>query len=113
MFSRFIEGMSKSFGEVIKQLMKEKNLSVSQLAKAINCPAKTVQEWLGPHGRMPRDPKHLKTLAEHFNISVHHLLYGEDDPKSTINAIFDKTEVHSGTYELTIKRINIKGGQRE
>ncbi|MEN0059634.1 MAG: helix-turn-helix transcriptional regulator [Bdellovibrio sp.] len=97
--------MSKSFGEVLKQLMSERNLSVSQLAKAINCPSKTVQEWLGPHGRVPRDLEVLKRLAQHFNCSTHSLLFGEEDPRGILGDILEKTEIHTGLYEITIKKV--------
>ena len=104
-----MEGMSKTFGEVLKQLMSERNLSVSQLAKAINCPSKTVQEWLGPHGRIPRDLDVLKRLAQHFHCSTHALLFGEEDPRGLIGEILEKTEIHTGLYEITIKKVKTGG----
>lgn len=104
--------MSKTFGEVLKQLMTDKNLSVSQLAKIINCPAKTVQEWLGPHGRIPRDLEVLKKLSDYFRCSIHFLLYGQEDPRSLIGEILEKTEVHTGLYEITIKKVRQRGADK-
>lgn len=101
--------MGKSFGENLKLLMQQKNLSASRMAKDIGVSAKTILEWTGKGGRMPRDPNHIKSLCDYFQVSTHQLLFGEDDPRSSIEAILDKTEVHTGTYELTIKRVNIKG----
>lgn len=108
-FSRFIDSMTKTFGEVLKQLMSERNLSVSHLAKAINCPPKTVQEWLGPHGRIPRDLDVLKRLAQFFNCSTHSLLFGEEDPRGILGDILEKTEIHTGLYEITIKKVKTGG----
>jgi len=104
--------MSKSFGEQLKLLMEQRNLSAAKLAKAIGCSPKTVLEWVDRGGRMPRDPAHIRALCDYFQVSTHQLLFGEDDPRSSIGAFLDKTEIHSGTYELTIKRVNIKGGKQ-
>lgn len=103
--------MSKTFGEHLKLLMEQRNLSAAKLGKVIGCNPKTILEWTDKGGRMPRDPKHIKALAEYFNVSVHALLYGEEDPRSSINSILEKSEIHTGTYELTIKRVNVKGGK--
>ena len=100
--------MSSNFGRNLEMLMQEKNLSTRALAKNINLPYKTVQEWLGANSRMPRDPQVLKKLAEYFDCSVHFLLFGEEDPKSLIGEILEKTEIHSGMYEISIKRVKTK-----
>src|ERR1700692_4880246 len=97
--------MSNMFGAGLKKMMVERNLSVSKLAKAINCPTKTVQEWLGPHGRIPRDLNVIKRLSEYFNCSTHTLLFGEADPRGVIHEILEKTEIHTGVYEVTIKKV--------
>ena len=102
---RSVGAMSKMFGTTLKQLMNERNLSAAQVAKGINCPAKTVQEWLGPNGRVPRDLEVLKRLAEFFKCSTHFILFGEEDPRSVISEILDKTEIHTGLYEITIKKV--------
>lgn len=89
--------------------MDERNLSVAQLAKAINCPAKTVQEWLGPSGRVPRDLDVLKRLAEFFGCSTHFMLFGEEDPRSLLGGLADKVELHTGLYEVSIRKVTGKG----
>ena len=104
----FMECMSKTFGGLLKQMMTERHLSVATLARAINCPPKTVQEWLGPHGRVPRDLEVLKRLAECFKCSTHMLLFGEEDPRGLIGEMLDKTEIHTGIYEITIKKVKTK-----
>ena len=106
-----MDSMGKSFGENLKLLMQQKNLSATRMAKDIDVSAKTVLEWIGKDGRIPRDPAHIRSLCNYFQVSTHFLLYGEDDPHGILNTILDKTEIHTGTYELTIKRVNIKGGK--
>jgi transcriptional regulator with XRE-family HTH domain len=104
--------MKKSFGEILQSLCKRNELTQKELAKAISVSPKTIQEWIGKSGRIPRDPKHLKKLANYFDISLHYLLFGEDDPQHLIEDILDKSEIHTGLYEITIKKVKVnKDGQ--
>ncbi len=100
--------MISCFGNNLESLMKQKNLSVRTLSKQINTPYKTVQEWVGTNSRMPRDPEVLRKLSEFFNCSVYYLLFGKEDPKSLIGEILEKTEIHTGMYEITIKKVKTK-----
>lgn len=101
--------MHSSFGENLKSLMKTHNLSARELAKRIGVPAKTLAEWLDPGYRMPRNPEHLKKLSKLFDCSVHQLLFGEEDPKSIIGAVLEKSEIHTGLYEISIRKVKAKG----
>ncbi len=98
----------KKFGDVLQHLMEQKNLSARELASRLGFPAKTVNEWVGKGGRMPRNPDHLKKLADFFQVSLHQLLFGEDDPRSLLSEVLNKTEIHTGLYEISIKRIEPK-----
>jgi transcriptional regulator with XRE-family HTH domain len=105
---RYWEDMARSFGENLETLMREKRFSVSVIAKELSMPAKTVHEWVGKDGRMPRNPDVLKRLADLLNVTVYFLLYGEEDPRSPLNHFLEKTEIHTGMYEITIKKVNSK-----
>lgn len=98
----------KSFGENLQELMRKRNLSSKELALALSVPVRTVSEWIGSGGRTPRDLSALKKLADYFRCSIHFLLFGEEDPKNSINALLEKTEIHTGLYEITIKKVNPK-----
>ena len=100
--------MKKTFGEVLESLMNEHNLSVRSLTKELKLPAKTIQEWVGTHGRTPRQPESLKKLADYFKCSIHYLLFGEQEPYNIINEILEKTEIHSGLYEISIRKVKTK-----
>lgn len=100
--------MANSFGNNIKKLIKEKNLSTRKFAKDIDVAQKTVDDWIKHPDRIPRDTKTLKRISEYFACSVHWLLFGEDDPTSLISNILEKTEVHTGLYEITIKKVKTK-----
>lgn len=99
--------MKKDFGETLQLLCQRKGLTQKQLAKSIGVSAKTIQEWFGKSGRVPRDPKHLKSLSDFFNVSIHFLLFGEEDPNHLITEILDKTEIHTGLYEISIKKVKV------
>ena len=88
--------------------MKQRPISTRSLAKKLNIPYKTVQEWIGADARMPRDPSILKKLSGFFDCSIHFLLFGEEDPKSFIGEILEKTEIHTGLYEISIRKIKTK-----
>lgn len=98
----------RKFGEILKELMAGKGISASAMARAIGVSAKTVHEWLGAEGRVPRDLDAVKHLGEYFNCSTHYLLFGEEDPKSIISDILNKTELHTGLYEITIRKVTTK-----
>ncbi len=95
----------KTFGENLEKLLQSRNLTVAQLARALGLPAKTVTEWVGDGGRTPRNTEHLKKLADYFGCTIHFLLFGEEDPRSVIGNLLDKTELHTGLYEITIRRV--------
>lgn len=87
--------------------MTENNLSAKALARKLDVPYNTLQEWLSSK-RIPRNPESLKKIAQCFNVSVHYILFGEEDPVSLVANILDKTEIHTGLYEITIKKVRTK-----
>ncbi|MCB0390546.1 MAG: helix-turn-helix transcriptional regulator [Bdellovibrionales bacterium] len=96
------------FGINLEKLIKEKGWSIRQFAKRIGVSPKTCQEWCGKEGRFPNSPDILKDIADVFEVSIHELLFGEPDPREMIGAILDKTEIHTGLYEITIKKVKEK-----
>ena len=92
--------------------MAEHKISGRELARQAGIPYKTLQEWIGPGGRMPHDPEAIRKIAKALRCSVHMLLYGEEDGFSLIGSLFEKTEIHTGLYEITVKRVKNRG-QRE
>jgi len=98
----------KTFGETLKELMKAKRLSATDIAKILQLPTKSVQEWVGPSGRTPRDLSVIKKLASLFGVSVHYLMYGEEDPHNLLASALEKTEIHTGLYEIVIRKVQEK-----
>lgn len=98
----------RTFGENLKALMERDRVSATELAKAISEPVKTVQEWIGSSGRTPRSLEVIPRLAAFFRVSTHFILAGEEDPRSLISDLLEKTELHTGLYEITIKKVKEK-----
>jgi len=103
--------MGRVFGNNLMELIKARNLSVAQLAAELKQSRKTVQEWV-TNSRIPRDPLVLKALSERLQVSVHYLLYGYEDSQDLIATILEKTEIHSGLYEISIKRVTTRKGDK-
>lgn len=99
------------FAKTLKKLIRSEGMTTAELAKEINVSPKTISDWLT--GRTPRDLDMVKKCAEFFDVSVHYLLYGEEDPKNAIGEILDRTEIHTGLYEITVRKVTShnKGGK--
>lgn len=97
-----------SFGTRLETLCEREGISANELSRRITVSRKTVHEWVGSSGRMPRDPMHIKKLCEFFKVSSSWLLWGEDEKISTIESLISKTEIHTGMYEVTIKKVGSK-----
>ena len=107
-------GKRNEFGERLERLCKERGIAVNELARRISISSKTVHEWVGTSGRLPRNPQHLKALSQFFGVSLDFLLFGEENHINLENLI-SKTELHTGLYEISIRRVSQKddGGKKK
>ena len=98
----------KNFGEVLEGLIDSRGISIAALARKTDINPKTLSEYVGKDGRFPSSPDVLTKLAAFFRCSVHELLTGEPDPNSVIGSILEKAEIHTGLYEVTVKKVKLK-----
>lgn len=100
------------FGKRLEALCKARGISANELSRKISVSSKTIYEWIGASGRIPRDPEHLRALSQLFSVSIEFLLFGEER-SITIDSLISKTEIHTGLYEITIKKAipKIEGGE--
>jgi len=96
--------LSGDFGERLEKLCKDRGISINELSRRIGVSSKTVHTWVGKNGSTPRRPDDLKKLCDFFGVSLEFLVFGEDRSEN-IEALFSKSEVHTGLYEITIKRV--------
>ena len=92
--------------EFAKTLIRQKAMTRGELAREINVSPKTISDWLT--GRTPRDLDAVKRCSEVLDVSVHYLLYGEEESSHLIEEILEKTELHTGLYEISIRKVSKK-----
>lgn len=98
-----------SFGQNLKRLVHDQKVTVRQLAKELGVPQTSLNQWIGQKDAgLPRDPEVLRKLSTYFGCSVYELIFGEPDPLSVVGGLLEKTEVHTGLYEISIKRVQKK-----
>lgn len=93
--------------KTLKKLLAEKDITASKLSRDLKIPTSSINDWLA--GRTPRDLDAVREVANYLKVSTHHLLFGEPEPQSIISEILEKTEIHTGLYEISVKRVKPKG----
>lgn len=88
---------------VLKKLMKESGETLASISKATGVPKSTISEWLG--NRSP-NPVQAVRVANHLGVSLHFLLFGQDDSQEPLQKIM-KEDFFKGTFEICIKRVKI------
>ncbi len=103
---------TSDFGTRLETLCRDRGIPINELARRISVSSTTVHEWIGKSGRLPRNPDHLKKLSDFFNVSLEFLLFGEEQ-NSSLEAFLQKSEIHTGLYEITIKKVSQKNGDKK
>ncbi|MEN9487180.1 MAG: hypothetical protein RIR56_868 [Bacteroidota bacterium] len=93
------------FGENLAILISKKYKSVAAFSKATGINVKTLEGWCGKNSRFPSRAEYIKKMADALDVSVHELMFGEPDNRESIATIFEKSEIHTGMYEITIKKV--------
>ena len=101
--------MAKNFNENLKELMRSKGLSARKLAEELKLSQRTLSDWLKNEDRIPRSAKTLREIAKYFGVTESYLLYGEDPFTPVLEAMMQKTKIFTGTFEITVQKIDIKG----
>lgn len=97
---------NKKFGEFIKELRKEKNLTQKELGEKINITDKAISKW--ERGISFPDIAVLKDLADFFNVDVSELLNGKRGRKQEIDvekAIQEAIEKYKNAEEKRKEKI--------
>jgi transcriptional regulator with XRE-family HTH domain len=72
----------------LEQLLVQNNMNATQLSKRANVPRQTIANWL--MGQAPKNFDQVKRVADQFNVTLDHLLYGESVGQSLINELMSK-----------------------
>jgi transcriptional regulator with XRE-family HTH domain len=88
--------------ETLKKILNEREgLSVSALARMASVPKANILTWM--EGASP-NVEQLDRVAKALGVSFEYLAFGRSDEEKE-EAIFDKILMHSGTYEISVKKI--------
>lgn len=97
--------MKTQIGKVFTQIIKDRRLTLKEISQAAGVPASTLAEWQS--NRTPKNPTQVRAVANYLGVSLHFLLFGEEDQQEPIQKIL-KEDIFQGTFEISIKRVNIK-----
>lgn len=96
--------MEIKLGEIIKNEVRKRNLSLTQLAEISNIPNSTLHDW--SIGRLPsgKNIHYLYSLAQALSMSLEMLLFGQES-KTTEQVLFTSEFVDEGrAYKMEIRR---------
>lgn len=94
--------MSTQIGKIFSQLVKERRYTLKEISNATGVPASTLAEWQA--NRTPKNPNQVRSVAKFLGVSLHYLLFGEEDHQDAISKLI-KEDLFSGTFEINIKRV--------
>ncbi|MCB0421346.1 MAG: helix-turn-helix transcriptional regulator [Bdellovibrionales bacterium] len=86
---------------VLKELLKERDLSVAQLARVTGVPRQTIDNWMA--GQEPRSLKQVKKIADYFAVPLDFLCFGESARDQSIQDFED--EINAGVFEVVLRRV--------
>lgn len=92
--------------ENLKYLLKQRGMTVANLARLSKTPKQTLADWMA--GAIPKDVRTLKRVAESLSLSIDVLCFGD---VSMENALKDKTDNIfgdnwvEGIFEVRLRRI--------
>ena len=88
----------------LKKILKERNLNASSVSSVTDVPRSNIERWLS--GGNP-DLNQLLIVAKFLGLSIDELITGKR-PGNSFDDLIEKFEVHSGMYEISVKKINKK-----
>ena len=101
--------MDIKIGETLSILMKQKRITLKELSTATGVSSSTLHEWKS--NRKPKDPAQVQAVACYLGVTMHHILFGCEDPNETIQQII-KQDIFSGVFEINIKRVKLNKGDQ-
>ncbi|OQW48516.1 MAG: hypothetical protein A4S09_04885 [Proteobacteria bacterium SG_bin7] len=93
-------------GIILKQVLKQRDMTAAQLARATNISTRTIHNWL--IGQTPRNLDQLFKVAKHLSVSVEYLCWGEPSKSEKpidVMKQFSEDEIFAGNFEVILRRI--------
>lgn len=98
-----VERSSMSLAKSLRRLMDQRSMTVAELARKSEVPAKTIYHWLS--GQQPGKVEHLFRICDALSVSIEEL-YGRS-PRITGKKSLPKdlllNELNAGIYEVILR----------
>jgi len=88
-------------GEMIKKLMLEKDINLSQLSRATEIPRQTLDNWVS--GQEPRSLDQLKQVSDYFDVTIDYICFGFEQKDKQLSEYGD--EINAGVFEVVLRRV--------
>jgi transcriptional regulator with XRE-family HTH domain len=88
---------------ILKELLKEKGITITFLAKNSGVPLQTIHGWLS--GSKPKNIDQVKIIADYFNVTIDYLCFAISSTgrQETIKEYSD--EINAGQFEVILRPI--------
>lgn len=87
--------------KVLKVLIDSEKITLRKLSSKTGVPQATLSSYLA--GGSSNKMEHILALAEHFNVSMEFLLFGEEKKRPSLEDVFTE-ELFSGWLKVKIER---------
>ena len=87
--------------KILKQLLTKRGITVASLARKTGVPKTNIQGWL--EGSSP-NIEQLDKVAQFLDVEIEYLAFGRER-KDSLEQLMEKVHIHTGTYEVTVKKI--------
>lgn len=92
----------------LKNLLKDRDVTVAQLARATMISAKTLYQWL--NGQSPKNLIQVRKVADYFKVTIDYLAFGVLQ-KNNSELTDYKTEINAGVFEVILRKQKLTGGK--
>ena len=96
-----------NFKKQLKLYLSHKGITASQLAKKTGVPRQSLSDWLA--GSNPRDVRQVKKVAEEFDVTLDHLLFGNGlvEEKMKLPQVLVGEEWSGGLFEVKFRKVKL------
>ncbi len=87
----------------LQHYLRIRGMTPSQLSRLANVPRQNISNWL--MNQKPKDVEQVKRVADVFQVTIDHLLFGDPTPIKTDSDTLTFEHVLRGRFEIKIKKI--------
>lgn len=106
--------MELRLAEILSAILKDRRLTLREVSEASSVSISTLSEWQA--GRVPKNPVQIAKVAKFLKVSLHHLLFGNEDEhnRSPIeHGASTQASRRNRIYQITIHRVRPLSGNEE